>query len=96
MQYQGMEQAQGKNPFPIDAAKARNPRLLELTLLKMRYGQDGVHIPLEFYSACSYFQEPEGAQPAQSLRIQELREQFGAYPLQYHDGFHQKARRVRR
>ena len=96
MQYQGMEQAQEKNPFPVDAARARNPRQLELTLLKMRYGQDGVHIPLEFYSASSYFQEPEGAQMAPSVRIQELREQFGAYPVQYHDGFHQKARLVRR
>ncbi len=95
MQYQGMEQVRGKNAFSPERAKARNPRQLELTLLKMRYGQDGVRIPLEFYSTSSYFQEPEGGAQVRPARVQELRERFCAYPVQYHDGFHQKARRVR-
>jgi replicative DNA helicase len=95
MQYQGEEWPKGKNPFSLEEAKARNPRKLELTLLKMRYGQDGVRIPLEFYSGSSYFQEPEGTEQMQPARIQELREKFGAWPVQYHDGFHQKARRLR-
>ena len=43
----------------------------------------------------SYFQEPEGAALAQPARIRELRERFAAWPVQYHDGFHQKARRLR-
>lgn len=95
MQYQGLEQVKGKNAFSLETAKARNPRQLELTLLKMRYGRDGIRIPLEFYSGSSYFQEAEGARLVRPARIQELREQFGAYPLQYHDGFHQRARRLR-
>ena len=95
MQYQGMERTRGKNAFSLEEAKARNPRKLELTLLKMRYGQDGVRIPLEFYSGSSYFQEPEGAEQVQPARVQALRERFGAWPVQYHDGFHQKARRLR-
>lgn len=97
MQYQGMEKSKGKGtvPFSLDDAKNRNPRQLELSLLKMRYGQDGVRIPLEFYSGSSYFQEPEGAELAKPARIWELRERFGAWPVQYHDGFHQKARRLR-
>lgn len=95
MQYQGMEKIGGKNAFSLEDAKARNPRKLELTLLKMRYGQDGVRVPLDFYSGSSYFQEPEGAEPVRSARIQELREQFGAYPIRYHDGFHQKGRPLR-
>lgn len=95
MQYQGMERTRGKNAFSLEEAKARNPRKLELTLLKMRYGQDGVRIPLEFYSGSSYFQEPEGAEQVQPARVQALREKFGAWPVQYHDGFHQKARRLR-
>lgn len=95
MQYQGMERTRGKNAFSLEEAKARNPRKLQLTLLKMRYGQDGVRIPLEFYSGSSYFQEPEGAEQVQPARVQALREKFGAWPVQYHDGFHQKARRLR-
>ena len=95
MQYQGAEKSKGKLPFSLEEAKARNPRQLELSLLKMRYGQDGVRIPLEFYSGSSYFQEPEGAALAQPARIRELRERFAAWPVQYHDGFHQKARRLR-
>lgn len=95
MQYQGMERTRGKNAFSLEEAKARNPRKLELTLLKMRYGQDGVRIPLEFYSGSSYFREPEGAEQVQPARVQALREKFGAWPVQYHDGFHQKARRLR-
>lgn len=47
MQYQGIEKSKGKGtvPFSLDDAKNRNPRQLELSLLKMRYGQDGVRIP---------------------------------------------------
>ena len=93
MQYQGMEQSRKKPPFSLEEAKARTPRKLELTLLKMRYGQDGVRIPLEFYSGSSYFQEPEEAERVQPARVQALRERFAALPVQYHDGFHQKARR---
>lgn len=95
MQYQGMEKTKGKGAFSLEDAKARNPRQLELTLLKMRYGQDGVRIPLEFYSGSSYFREPKGTEKARPLRVQELRERFGALPIRYHDGFHQKARQLR-
>ena len=95
MQYRGIEQARGRSSFSLEDAKARTPRQLELTVLKMRYGQDGMRIPLEFYSGSSYFQEPEGTEQLRIARVRELRERFGAYPVQYHDGFHQKARRVR-
>lgn len=44
MQYQGIE---GKK-FSLESAKAQSPRNLELTLLKMRYGQDGIRIPSIF------------------------------------------------
>ena len=91
MQYQGIE---GKK-FSLESAKAQSPRNLELTLLKMRYGQDGIRIPLHFYSESSCFQQPDGAGQTPQSRLQELREQFRTCPVQYHDGFHQKARRVR-
>lgn len=89
MQYQGNDDAK----FSQEAAKAQNPRQLELTLLKMRYGQDGVRIPLLFYSENSYFQQPDGGGQTPQVRLQEVRKMLGAYPVQYHDGFHQKARR---
>ena len=90
MQYQGIE----KKTFSLEAAKAQSPRNLELTLLKMRYGQDGRRIPLQFYSESSCFQQPDGAGQTPQARIQELREKFRSCPVQYHDGFHQKARRI--
>lgn len=95
MQYRDMDKGKGKVPFSVEDAKARNPRQLELTLLKMRYGQDGVRVPLDFYSGSSYFREPEGGQQVQIARIQQLREQFAAYPIRYHDGYHRKGRVLR-
>ena len=89
MQYQGIESPK----FSQESAKAQRPRALELTLLKMRYGQDGVRIPLLFYSESSCFQQPDGAGQGLQTRLQELREKLRAYPVQYHDGFHQRARR---
>ena len=89
MQYQGNNGPK----FSLEEAKAQNPRQLELTLLKMRYGQDGVRIPLLFYSESSCFQQPDGAGQAQQTRLQELRKMLSVYPVQYHDGFHQRARR---
>ena len=91
MQYQGIE----KKDFSLEAAKERSPRQLELTLLKMRYGQDGIRIPLQFYSESSCFRQPDGGGVAPGRRLQELREELRGCPVQYHDGFHQKARRVR-
>lgn len=91
MQYQGI----GPKSFSVEDAKARSPRELELTLLKMRYGQDGVKIPLHFYSEGSFFQQPDGEGSAAGPRLQELRKQFSRYPIQYHDGLHQKARRLK-
>ena len=91
MQYQGIG---GKN-FSLEAAKARSPRELELTVLKMRYGLDGVRIPLHFYSESSCFQQPDGGDVTSPSRIQELREQLRACPVQYHDGFYQRARQVK-
>lgn len=91
MQYQDIN----RKYFSLDAAKARRPRELELTVLKMRYGQDGVHIPLHFYSDSSCFLQPDGAGMSTATRIQELRQTLGACPIQYHDGFHQRARRLR-
>ena len=87
MQYKGIE---GRK-FDLEKAKKQSPRQLELTLLKMRYGQDGLRIPLQFYNACSYFQPGDGAEPASPTRLQELKEQFRTYKVQYHDGHHQKA-----
>ncbi len=91
MQYQEIN----KKNFSLDAAKARRPRELELTVLKMRYGQDGVHIPLHFYSDSSCFLQPDGAGASMSSRARELRQALSAYPVQYHDGFHQRARRLK-
>lgn len=91
MQYQEIH----KKNFLLDAAKARRPRELELTVLKMRYGQDGVHIPLHFYSDSSCFLQPDGAGASMSSRARELRQALSAYPVQYHDGFHQRARRLK-
>ena len=91
MQYQGINKAK----FSLESAKARRPRELELTVLKMRYGQDGVRIPLHFYSDSSCFLQPDGAWIATSSRIRELRQELSAYPVQYHDGFYQRARRLR-
>lgn len=89
MQYRGV----GKDGFSAEKAREKTPRELELTLLKMRYGRDGVKIPLHFYSESSFFQQPDGGGEAADLRLQELREKFRDYPVQYHDGFHQKAHR---
>lgn len=91
MQYQEIE----KKNFSLETAKAQSPRELELTLLKMRYGQDGIRIPLHFYSECSCFQQADGAGLTAQSKLQELRERLRTCPVQYHDGFHQKARRVR-
>lgn len=91
MQYRGIE----RKKFSLETAKNQCPRDLELTLLKMRYGQDGVRIPLQFYSESSFFQQPDEIQRMAEPRLQKLREQFRTYPVQYHDGFHQKARRIR-
>ena len=91
MQYRGISDPK----FSLEAAKAESPRNLDLTLLKMRYGQDGVSIPLQFYSESSYFLQPEGGEQGAQTRLQELREQFRACPVQYHDGFYRNARRVR-
>lgn len=92
MQYQGIEE----KGFSLESAKAKCPRELEITLLKMRYGRDGLRIPLYFYSESSFFQQPDGAESSPQNRLQQLREQFSSCPVQYHDGFHRKARRVRR
>ena len=94
MQFQGIWEEE--KTFSQEAARDQNPRRLELMLLKMRYGQDGVRIPLDFYSASSFFQQPDGAGPTISGRLQDLQEQLRSCPLQYHDGFHQKARQLKR
>lgn len=91
MQYQGI----GREGFSLEAAKEESPRKLELTVLKMRYGQDGVRVPLHFYSQYSCFQQPDGRGGTEQSRLQELREQLRSCPVQYHDGFYQKARRIR-
>ena len=91
MQYQGIE----KKTFSLEAARAHSPRNLELTLLKMRYGQEGLRIPLYFYSEHSCFQQPNGAGQTPQSRLQNLRDNFRTCPVQYHDGFHRKARRIR-
>ena len=64
----------------------------------MRYGRDGLSIPLRFYSESSYFQQPEGSGQSQRTRCQELREQFlSSCPLiHYHDGLHREAREIER
>lgn len=91
MQYEGI----GRKKFSLAGAMAQSPRNLELTLLKMRYGQDGLRIPLLFYSESSCFQQPDHVGQTAQVRLQELREKFRSCPVQYHDGFHQKARRIR-
>lgn len=91
MQYKGIE----KKEFSLETAKRSTPRTLELTLLKMRYGQDGIRLPLHFYNESSCFRQTDGAESGDQRRLQELRRQFAACPVQYHDGFHQKARRIR-
>ena len=90
MQYQGI----GGRKFDLEKARQQNPRALELTLLKMRYGQDGARIPLRFYSASSYFQQPDQTVEDDASRVQSLRRQFSAYPQQYHDGFFRRARPI--
>lgn len=91
MQYQGIE----RKGFSLETAREKRPRELELTILKMRYGQDGGRIPLHFYSESSFFQQANGEGAETGLRLRELRERFRDYPVQYHDGFHQKARRLK-
>lgn len=94
MQYHGID----RKGFSLEEAKNRRPRELDLTLLKMRYGRDGLSIPLRFYSESSYFQQPEGSGQSQRTRCQELREQFlSSCPLiHYHDGLHREAREIER
>ena len=94
MQYQGLQEDERR--FSQEAARARDPRELELILLKMRYGQDGIRIPLHFYSASSFFQQPDGERAGTPGRLLELREQLRDCPVQYHDGFYQRARQLKR
>ena len=94
MQYQGIRKS-GKEKFSLDKAAAKRPRELELTVLKMRYGQDGVRIPLHFYSDSSCFLQPDGAGAVLPSRMRELRQKLSVYPVQYHDGFYQRARRLK-
>ena len=94
MQYQGLQEDERR--FSQEAARARDPRDLELILLKMRYGQDGIRIPLHFYSASSFFQQPDGERAGTPGRLLELREQLRDCPVQYHDGFYQRARQLKR
>lgn len=53
LQFEGQE---AKN-FDVDAAKAKNPRELELLILKNRNGKTGGKIPFRFYPEFNYIME---------------------------------------
>ena len=47
----------GDKDFDPTEAKKKNPREIELVILKNRNGQTGTKIPLEFYPLFNYFTE---------------------------------------
>ena len=46
--------------FDIDEAKARNPREIEMIVLKNRFGETGTTIDYDFYPKYNYFEEVKG------------------------------------
>ena len=53
LQFEG----QAANGFDVDAAKAKNPRELELLILKSRNSKTGGKIPFRFYPEFNYITE---------------------------------------
>ncbi|HFI0161253.1 TPA: DnaB-like helicase C-terminal domain-containing protein [Streptococcus suis] len=53
LQFKGV----GENGFDANEAKARNPREVELVILKNRNGQTGTKLELDFYAMFNYFDE---------------------------------------
>lgn len=49
----------GNKEFDVNAAKRKNPRLVEAVILKNRNGQTGETVPFRYYPAFSYFEEEE-------------------------------------
>ena len=53
LQFKGV----GESGFDANEAKARNPREVELVILKNRNGQTGTKLELDFYAMFNYFEE---------------------------------------
>jgi replicative DNA helicase len=53
----GQKDPDTNKPFDPTEAKKKNPREIELVILKNRNGQTGTKIPLEFYPLFNYFTE---------------------------------------
>lgn len=49
----------GSSDFDIDQAKNKNPREIELIVLKNRSGRAGTKVKLNYYPVFNYFQEPK-------------------------------------
>ena len=47
----------GDKSFDVDAAKAKNPREIELVILKNRNGETGKKIAFKYYPMFNYFEE---------------------------------------
>ena len=53
LQFKGV----GKDGFDIDKAKSKNPREIELKILKQRNGETGKTVNFEYYALFNYFKE---------------------------------------
>ena len=59
----GNEVKRNPTPAEIDASKSKNPRELDLSVLKSRSGAVGQHIKLIYYTLCDWIQETEYEPP---------------------------------
>ncbi len=50
----------GSDGFDLNAEKARNPRDIQIVILKQRYGKSGNTLSFRYYPANDYFEEAEG------------------------------------
>lgn len=57
----------GRPGFSIDEEKRKDPRELELKILKNRFAALGRPIPFRYYPAFSYFEEGEATPPGDIL-----------------------------
>ena len=47
----------GREHFDVNEAKSRNPREIELVVLKNRNGRTGIKMEFDYYAMYNYFKE---------------------------------------
>jgi len=65
LQLKGVAEATAQKPFDVNKAKARNPRNIELVVLKNRNGKTGGTLNYDYYAMFNYFEDTDGEKTVQ-------------------------------